>query len=135
VEALSEIREQVVARLEELRPLIREGEQLESVLAAIDALPEEQPAVPSSEVAPMRLPVAVRKKQVLALLVERGVVRIGDVGKALGVSHARAVQLANALEGEGLLQRTDGGVEVTSEGARQTFGIKFTARGVQEVRP
>jgi MarR family len=135
MDAIEEIRQRVESRLDELRPFVEEARRLESVLAAIQSMPkveetEDTPSAPRG----MRLPVEVRKNQVLAYLVQKGHARIGEIADALGVSHARAVQLANQLEKDKLVRRTHDGVEITSAGGKQAFGMSFKVGRWQKVQ-
>lgn len=91
---------------EQIRDLEKERRELEGMLNALrDARgnggPEDEPR--------RRIPIEKRREQVLRIVRGSPGIRVGSLASALGITHARVVQVVNGLEKDGLVQRLDGG--------------------------
>jgi hypothetical protein len=85
-----EARAKIEKELAELQPYVERAQQLQRELAAMER-------AETSMTPRLRLSLAQRKEQVLALLRTSPGIRIVDVATALEVTHARAGQIVDAL--------------------------------------
>lgn len=111
--ARDDLRDAIVRRLDELRPLLAELEALERALAAIDGK-EPSPATASSPAgAPRtgsgRMSLAERQEQVLEVVRAEAGLTVTEIGRRIGVSRVRADQVVRRMIDDGALTRGDDG--------------------------
>src|SRR4051794_21549744 len=99
---IDEMRHNLEARLEELRPFVAEYEEIRRTLAALDEARNNRPEG-------RRVPLQERKAQVLDVVRAEPGISASGIGRRLGVTASRAVQIINRLEEEGAVERRDGG--------------------------
>jgi MarR family len=136
MDSIEEARVRLTERLEELRPFVDEARRIEQLLASMDTLAEERhsPSPDSVTGAAKRLPAESRKLHILALLRDRGELRVKELAEALEVTPGRVVQLVDDLEAAGTARRVEGGVEITSAGLDLVPPqIKITFGGIYKV--
>jgi DNA-binding MarR family transcriptional regulator len=97
-----DVRNQIIERLEELRPLLEERQRLEEMLAAMDRVDGARGGE-----AGKRQPLEARKGQVAAVIKESPGIRVKDIAPRLGLSVPRVVQIVNALADDGAVLRRD----------------------------
>ena len=91
-------------RLAELEPLVEEYERIERMVAALDG------HAPPTRAAMARRTTAERKAEILEIIRDSPGIRVKDVAARIGLTVPRVVQLVNALESDGSVERTRDGL-------------------------
>jgi hypothetical protein len=114
--AIDKARQDLEARLLELRPYVEEEARIRRLLAAMDDVELDE----SGSYDRPRVSGAARRLQILALLNDRGgPMRVKDLAEALLISSGRVSQLTATLVEQGLVNRTSSGIEITSTGKEE----------------
>src|SRR5215217_6443927 len=82
----------------------------------MDAVAEHPLPSSAATGAARRLPSEARKLHMLALLGDKGPLRVKELAEALKLTSGRVVQLVDDLEADGTARRMDRGVEITDAG-------------------
>jgi Mn-dependent DtxR family transcriptional regulator len=127
-EFTEQIKEKIRARMDELRPMIEEAEQLEAMLDAMDPHREQAPRIRPADQPQLqtqqrgwggaqRIPQNERLEQFLSVARAQPTLSVAAVAQKLGVSANRGYQLVTELERQGRLERTFNGFVVHEEAA------------------